>query len=53
MRHFVPLPCPLPPTEQSILCKLHPLIWSGGLQLGEKWLVLLPSLTPTTGERRA
>lgn len=39
MRHFVSLPCPLPPSEQSILCKLHPLVWSGGLQLGEKWLV--------------
>lgn len=37
--HFVPLPCPLPPTEQSILCKLHPLVWSGGLQWGEKWLI--------------
>lgn len=46
MGHFVPFPCPPPPTEQSILCKLHPLVWSGGLQLGEKWLVPLTQPYP-------
>lgn len=50
MRHFVPLPCPLPPTEQSILCKLHPMVWSGRLQLGEKWL--FPPIQPYPHHRK-